>query len=387
MFWSPTGGGVRRYVQAKQAWLGQQAGWRHTIAVPRLAGTPVLPSTLPSIALPGSAGYRLPLRRAAMARVLASLAPSLIEAADPYRVAWAARDAAQALAIPAVAYCHSNIEQMAHLAGGRPFGAAAAGAARRYARNVYAGFDLVLAPSRDMLGRLRGWGIDNAACQPLGVDSSTFAPSRADPAWRARHGFDPATRLLVYVGRFAAEKHLDVLADAVGRLGPPYALALVGAGPIVPPQGGRVSVLPFVSGRRELAAVLASADVFVHAGDQETFGLSLLEAMACGTPAVVGSAGALHELVDARTGAVASACTGAAFAEAIASLFECDRSALSLAARRRGVDGDWNRVLPDLLGHYRRLLGLAEAEAPAPGLLAVGGPVAAAARPAPERIR
>ena len=44
--------------------------------------------------------------------------------------------------------------------------------------------------------------------------------------------------------------------------------------------------------------MLASADAFVHAGDQETFGLSVLEAMACGTPAVVRDAEGLAELAD-----------------------------------------------------------------------------------------
>ena len=60
----------------------------------------------------------------------------------------------------------------------------------------------------------------------------------------------------------------------------------------------RVVVLPFVTSTRQFATVLASADVFVHAGDQETFGLSVLEAMACGTPAVLRDAEGLAELAD-----------------------------------------------------------------------------------------
>src|SRR5436190_12410179 len=95
MFWSPTGGGVRRYLQTKHDWLARQPRWRHSIAVPRVDDTEVGAATLPSIALPGGAGYRLPLRRAAIARVLSRLMPDLIEAGDPYRVAWGARDAAQ----------------------------------------------------------------------------------------------------------------------------------------------------------------------------------------------------------------------------------------------------------------------------------------------------
>ena len=70
MFWSPTGGGVRRYLQTKQAWLARQARWRHTIAVPRVAAATAGAATLPSMPLPGSGGYRLPIDRAAIARVL-----------------------------------------------------------------------------------------------------------------------------------------------------------------------------------------------------------------------------------------------------------------------------------------------------------------------------
>jgi alpha-1,6-mannosyltransferase len=365
MFWSPTGGGVRRYLQTKHAWLAQQPGWRHTLAVPLVAGEPVGPATLPSLPLPASGGYRLPLRRAAMARVLDGLAPDLIEAGDPYRVAWAARDAARRRGCAAVAYCHSNLASMARLAAGPRFGATAARWAERYARRVYDGFDLVLAPSRSMAAHLADWGVARVACQPLGVDTRAFHPTRADPAWRLRHGWPASTRLLVYAGRFAAEKHLDVLAAAVERLGSPYALAVIGAGPVPPPRSARVVVLPFLD-TAELATALASADAFVHAGDQETFGLSVLEALACGTPAVVRAAEGLGELVDGAgfhrsgdgpVGVAVHSGTAAAFAEAITALFEHDAEAVAAAARQRAEASDWQRVLPELTGHYLRLLG------------------------------
>ena len=188
----------------------------------------------------------------------------------------------------------------------------------------------------------------------------SFIRSRRDPAWRERHGYSTATRLLVYAGRFAPEKHLDVLVDAVRRLGAPYALLAIGAGPTPPPAGERVAVLPFVASTRELATALASADVFVHAGDQETFGLSVLEAMACGTPAVVRAAEGLGELVDGATGSAVESDGGADFAAAIAALFEDDRDALAARgalARRRAEAGDWQRVLPGFVAHYLRLIG------------------------------
>ena len=374
MFWSATSGGVRRYLLTKHAWLARRAGWRHTIAVPgvdRSEGRAVLPA----VALPFSGGYRLPLSRGGVARVLRDLEPDLVEAGDPYRVAWAALDAAASRRVPAVATCHSNIEALARMAGGRLFGTAAAKAARRYAKRVYQGFDLVLAPSRCMARHLADWGVERVALQPLGVDTAAFHPSHASASWRAEHGIAEDARVLIYAGRFAPEKHLDILADAVARLGAPYLFVAIGAGPSPPPASERVRVLPFVAGVAALAGALASADAFVHAGDQETFGLSALEAMACGTPIIVRNAEGLAELAGGAAGRAVDRGTGAAFAEAIAAHFEGDRSAQRGAARARAEASDWEQVLPGLLGHYRRLLG----RDPAPGVSAAAAAASAGA--------
>jgi len=370
MFWSPTGGGVRRYLQTKHAWLEGQPEWRHTIAVPLAGSGPAGAGVarLPSVPLPASGGYRLPLDRAAIARVLVALQPDLIEAGDPYRVAWGALDAAERLSIPAVAYCHSNIVAMARLAGGRRFGPIAAGAARRYARRLYRRFDLVLAPSQALLAHLDDWGIDGAGVAPLGVDTALFHPGRDRRGWRDAHGIGDDVRLLIYVGRFAAEKHLDVLAAAVARLGAPYRLVAIGAGPAPPPPGERVTVLPFVADAGELADALAAADRFVHAGDQETFGLSLLEALACGTPAVVRAAEGLAEWVDGHACLGVGPADAGAFAEAIAASFDGahdgDRDddhddepeGRRLAARRRAEAHDWGQALTRLTDRYRTLV-------------------------------
>lgn len=353
MFWSPTGGGVRRYLQAKQQWLRRHTAWRHTIAAP-VADLPGM-ATLPAIGLPGSGGYRLPLRRRALAAQLRALEPDVIEAGDPYRLAWAALDAADAMQIPAVGFCHSNLELLAATLAGRRFAAAAARAARAYARRLYRRFDLVLAPSEVMRLRLLDWGVEQVACQPLGVDTQVFHPARASPMWRNQLGLPPATRLLVYAGRFAPEKNLEVLADAVRRLGPPYMLLAVGAGP-TPPGGDRVIVRPHLSDPMALARVLASADLFVHAGDQETFGLSVLEAMACGTPVVARAAEGLMELVDDSVGVAVHDNRPESYAAAIASLFVHDRTGAARRARERAESYDWNQMLPLLLMHYRQLL-------------------------------
>ena len=148
MFWSPQSGGVGRYLRAKHEWLSAQPGWAHTIATPLADAYSTL--RIPSLPLPFSGGYRVPVARAAAAQCLAGAEPDLIEAGDPYRLAWAALDAAERRGVPAVAFCHSNLELLARSLAGEQ----AAIWARRYTNRLYRRFALVLAPSRVLAARL-----------------------------------------------------------------------------------------------------------------------------------------------------------------------------------------------------------------------------------------
>jgi alpha-1,6-mannosyltransferase len=351
MFWGPASGGVRRYVGAKRRWL-QKQGFGHSTVVPGPARDADV--AVPSLPLPFASGYRLARSRRRGAAILQQLAPDLIEAGDPYTLAWSSIDAARALSVPSVAFVHSDLPALAARAGGKR----AEAVAWRYLRRLYARFDLVLAPSEALCARLRAAGIGNAQRQPLGVDTVCFTPGACDPAWREQIGVAPWQRLALYAGRFAIEKNLPQLAAAMARLGPRYVLALVGDGP-VQLAGDQLRLLPFMRQPQLLARALASCDVFVHAGDVETFGLAPLEAMACGTPVVARACGGLAELVDESVGAAVASADPAAFAAAIHATCERDRATLSFNARQRALAYDWNAVLPELVARYTALCGAA----------------------------
>ena len=85
----------------------------------------------------------------------------------------------------------------------------------------------------------------------------------------------------------------------------------------------------------ELAESIASADALVHAGTKETFGLVLLEAMACGRPVVAARASAIPEFVDESVGMLAEPNSGASMADAIAALYDRDIEAVGATARER----------------------------------------------------
>jgi alpha-1,6-mannosyltransferase len=280
MFWAAESGGVKRYLRAKHDFLQTTAHWRHTLVVPGTADDASnTVAVVPGVPVPFSAGYRAPLRCGPAERALRALSPDLIEAGDPYRLAWSALHAGARLQVPVVAFYHSDLPAFFR----RLAGPAAEQAAAAYVRHLYPRFDTVFAPSRYIADKLADLGVARVELQPLGVDTRLFHPARRSLRWRAQLGLPRDARVLLYVGRYAPEKNLDVLCDAVDRLNDGTTLVTIGAGP-TPPSGRHVRALPYEGDAHQLAAAMASADAFVHAGDQETFGLVALEAMASGVP-------------------------------------------------------------------------------------------------------
>lgn len=357
MFYAPEGGGVSTYLAAKAAWLARHTRITHSIVAPAQQRGAATSHDgrfvqLPSIPIPGSGSYRMPLSPAIAATVLRRLQPDLIEVGDPYQSAWAALRIKREAHIPVVAFYHSDLPQLA----GQRFGANAQVLATRYVAHLYRQFDLVLAPSEIMLRRLQAMGLERVLHQPLGVDTSIFSPRYGDPRLRAHLGLKADTRLLVYAGRFTREKRLPLLIRAVERLGAPYHLLLIGGGGQLP-DSPHYTCLPFQNCSLHLARLLASCDLLVHAGDSETFGLVVLEAMACGLPVLGVAAGGVGELVDAETGMLVPPNDAAALADGIDALFGRDLAALGANARRRMLARyDWDIIVPQLITRYGGLL-------------------------------
>jgi alpha-1,6-mannosyltransferase len=361
MFYAAEGGGVSTYLNAKAHWLARRSHLsssilRHTIMSPNVEtcddAVPAL-VRIPAAGLPGFHGYRMPLSVSGPARLLEAVGPDLVEAGDAGHCAWAALRMRKRYNIPAVAFYHSDLPRLVQPRLGRWI----ARGTCRYLANLYRQFDLVLAPSRVMVEQLAEIGVHGAVHQPLGIDTSVFRPQRRDETLREHLGLDPDTRLLIYAGRFTPEKKLHVLVEAVRKLGERYHLILVGAGDALP-QASNVTILPFKRDQRQLARLLASCDLLVHPGDCETFGLIVLEAMACGLPVIGTNSGGVAELVDRETGILAEPNNVDSLAGAIEAIYQRDLARMGQAARRKAAERfDWNQILPQVLGRYDILLG------------------------------
>jgi len=140
---------------------------------------------------------------------------------------------------------------------------------------------------------------------PRGVDLASFNPGRRNRDSWSSHGIPTDGFLLLYVGRISAEKNLAALASAfIACLEnrPDLRLIMVGDGPYRAEMetglksSGRAHFTGVLMGDA-LATAFASADLFVFPSLTDTFGNSVVEALASGLPALVSDEGGPREIV------------------------------------------------------------------------------------------
>ncbi len=361
MLYTPNGGGVVRYLLAKRRWLHRHTRVRHSLLVPgERSGVGVHGETFIHCRAMPWLRSRVPFDTRTWSRAIADHRPDVVEVGDPGPVALAAIRARRLAPFAIVAFCHTDLERDARARYGR----VAARTVASYARRVFDRADRVLTPSEYMRRRLAEWGVDPVSVCPLGVDADVFHPSRRERALRAMLGLAANTRLCVFAGRFAPAKHIPVLIDAFRLLGRPYHLLLIGSGSHLPPLPPNVTTLRFEHDARRLAALVGGADVFVQAGERESFGLAVVEAMACGVPIVAAGDGAAPEIVTPECGILVRAGSAQMLAAGVDAVYAADRERMGTAARERAERHfGWQRVFQRLLQHYASVVPSSAAHA------------------------
>jgi glycosyltransferase involved in cell wall biosynthesis len=160
---------------------------------------------------------------------------------------------------------------------------------RLFVRRLYDRSASVVCPSRFALEELRAHGLR----APAEVISNGIAPGLG-PEPLERHERHRGKLLVLAVGRLAREKRLDVTIEGVrrSRHADRIQLVVTGRGPDEAAIRRRAAALPvpaeigFVS-EAELRRLLVTADLLVHSSEVELEGMAVLEALACGTPALV----------------------------------------------------------------------------------------------------
>ncbi|GLZ38159.1 glycosyltransferase [Actinokineospora sp. NBRC 105648] len=347
-FYGPRSGGLRTALHHLGA--GYVAcGHEVTLVVPgSRTGDERLPSgvrriTLPAPRIPGTGGYRAvdPLRVTAL---LPKLRPDRLEVSDRLTLRGMGRWATER-GIPNVVISHERLDRLLEQF------LLPVPLARRVAdeanRRMAANYDTVVCTTDFARAEFDRIGATNVQRVPLGVDLTTFTPTRHDGALRSELA-QGADMLLVHCGRLSPEKHVERSVDALAALhasGNRARLVVAGDGPRMSALRKRAAGLPvtflgFLTDRADVARLLATADVSLAPGPHETFGLAALEALASGTPVVVSASSALREIVRPDCGLAVSD-DAPAFAGAVAGLLSLPEPDRRAAARARAEQFDW----------------------------------------------
>jgi glycosyltransferase involved in cell wall biosynthesis len=197
-----------------------------------------------------------------------------------------------------------------------------------------------LVPTEQMRRELVAQGFPNVVIWTRGVDTRLFRPLDRD--W-----LDLPRPIAVYAGRVAVEKNLE----AMLALDWPGSKVVVGDGPDLAKLRSRHPAVHFVGYKfgDELARHLSAADVFVFPSLTDTFGLVMLEAMACGTPvAAFPVTGPIDVVRDGVSGCLDEDLGAAA------------RRALALSrtdCRETALERTWDKATGQFMSHLARIDG------------------------------
>lgn len=312
--------------------------------------------TVPSFLIPFSGGYRIIKSNRQIKNMLLALSPDRIEVSDRFTLSSVGRWA-KAHKITSLVFSHETLRGL--IKTYLPFSAMPF--VRWHNRRLSNAFDYVIATTKFASSEFTAIGTENLIQVPLGVDLKTFSPKNRDLELRAKL-LKGGEVLLVHCGRLSPEKKPERSIQALRELlkrGVNARLIYVGTGPLHKKlyESSRdipVTFLGYISDKKYLASIVASADVSIAPGPIETFCLSALESLASGTPVVASETSAVGEFLlinsDDFVGQVA-ANTGSDFADSIEKIIKRLKSDQSLRSRchHQAENFPWSSTISQML--------------------------------------
>lgn len=325
----------------------------------------------------GTAGLPLPfypelklnLFRPLFIRRLREFQPDVVHLVDPVVLGAAGLAAARLLNIPVVSSYHTNLAAYCSHFGfpllTKPV--------LSYNRTLHNQCVLTFCPSLSTAAKLRTQGFTHLRVWPRGADTALFHPGRRDVrtrrTWLEGRG-NPATSVILYVGRLSWEKNIKALVQSYRRMNHDRChLVIVGDGPARAEIEQQLSGVPvtftgYLTGE-PLAAAYASADIFAFPSTTETFGQVVLEAMASRLPvAGLFSEGVCDLVEDGETGLLLDA--RSLDEEEIVAGYQASLEMLVREGRLRQKMGDaaclqaqkysWHEAMERLVQGYREVI-------------------------------
>lgn len=305
---------------------------------------------LPSIPVPTYQGQRMGWPELlALYKLWSKRRPDVVHIVTEGPLGWAALQIARALAIPISTDFRTNFHTYSEHYGLGWLKVPILGYLRHFHNSAHSTF----VPTAALAGELDQQGFRNLRVVARGVDTERFSPHHRSSCLRAKWGARDSTLVLLYVGRLAAEKNLEVLIqtfEAIRLQNHEVRLVLVGHGPMAESLCTRCPEAIQAGPRSglDLSAHYASADLFLFPSLTDTFGNVTLEALASGVPVVAFAKGAAALLVDTGVnGACVQAMDNVSFVASALKLVAPPHQLgrLGEAARERALDLSWSKVV------------------------------------------
>lgn len=352
-FYSPTGGGVRTYLDRK---MGIMADMGHELIVvapalessieDRPGGGRIYWLKAPPLIL--DRNYCIFVRDEPIWELLDDLQPDVVETSSPWRPAWTVAqwkgDALKAFFAHGDnigAYPQRWLDSVA-----TPIQVEQAFAwYTRYMDRFLAHYEAFVTNGPALAKRFRRRGLHVHASVPLGIERRWFSPDLRDEKLRAalleQCGLPADAHLLLGLGRHHKEKRWPLVIDAVESAATdiPVGLVLIGDGPERRHLEQRIADSPHIRifrpvyDRVRLSRIMASCDALIHGSDAEPFGLVASEALASGLPLIGPDEGGFAEIADPLFAETYAARDAHSAADAIRRMFAREPAILRAAAR------------------------------------------------------
>ena len=317
--------------------------------------------------IPMYSGLRFGVTRpAVLVRRFAQTRTELVHVATEGPLGCAAVAAARHAGLPTTSDFRTNFHRYSTYYG---FGVLRP-AIEAYLRSFHNATDLTFVPTLETRNRLERAGFERLCVVGRGVDLDRFSRRHRDLTLRHRWRVFGGGPVLLYVGRLAAEKRVDLALHAYRRargLMPEVRMVVVGDGPRRSALGRAFPEALFlgVLTGAELAACYASADLFVFPSESETFGNVTLEALASGLPVIAfNSAAAGEHVVDGVNGRLVPPGNDETFITATCQMTSHYNPARAAAAAQASRDSvvhrPWNRILQEFEAHLQEIMDVAQ---------------------------
>jgi phosphatidylinositol alpha 1,6-mannosyltransferase len=288
-----------------------------------------------------------------MQKFISDFKPDVVHLASPFLLGHQGCMAARNLGIPVVSIYQTDVAGFTHFYGFPK----ASKIAIKLTRRIHNSSTLNLVPSSWTLSEFRSLGIPNTRIWGRGVNVELFDPGKRSQKLREQWCADQKT-IVGYLGRLAPEKQIEKLSALDTQR---YQVVIIGDGPsaselkLTLPQAIFTGQLSGES----LATALASIDILVSTGENETFCQVIQEAMASGIPVVAPRSGGPIDLInEGQTGFLYQPGNTKSMLQHVATLAENPklRAQFGYSARSQVLSNTWDAVCDRLFSFYHEAI-------------------------------